>query len=290
MQFFVQDFRPISLIHSLCKLITKTSLRLAPHMNSLVLPNQSVFIKGRALHDNFRTVHLSAKSLHARLIPAVLLNIDIAKAFDSVSWPFLFYVLRHMCFPARWINWLSILFSSASTRILLKGMPGGRICNAHGLCQGDPLSPLLFVIAMDALNTIFRRADEARLLTPLQPRAMKYNVFLYADDVVIFLAPLTQDVRVVRAILDIFAASSGLCTNIAKCSMSPIRCMQEDVDRVQQAFPCQITPFPCKYLGVPLSIHKLRARKICSRWWTRWPTVYLRESVPRVKGRQNDSD
>jgi hypothetical protein len=82
----VQDFRPINLIHSLSKLITKTlSLRLSPHMGSLVLPNHRAFIKGRALHDNFRTVQLSAKSLHARRKPAVLLKIDIAKAFDTVS-------------------------------------------------------------------------------------------------------------------------------------------------------------------------------------------------------------
>jgi hypothetical protein len=91
----IQDFRPISLIHSFCKFIAKLlSLRLAPHMDSLVMANQSAFIKGRALHDNFRTVQLTAKSLHARRVPSVLLKIDIAKAFDSVGWPFLFDVLQ----------------------------------------------------------------------------------------------------------------------------------------------------------------------------------------------------
>jgi hypothetical protein len=102
---------------------------------------------------------------------------------------------------------------------------GGGICHARGLRQGDLLSSLLLVLAMDVLNALFKHADESRLLTPLQPRVMKYRVFLYADDdLVIFLAPILQDVRAVRAILDIFAASSGLCTNVAKCSLSPIRC------------------------------------------------------------------
>jgi hypothetical protein len=85
----ITDFRPISLIHSFGKLIAKVlSNRLAPFMSRLVAPNQSAFIKGRAIHDNFRTVHLAAKLLHARRHPALLLKVDLAKAFDLASWPF----------------------------------------------------------------------------------------------------------------------------------------------------------------------------------------------------------
>jgi hypothetical protein len=65
----VQDFRSISLIQSFGKLVTKVlAMQLAPFMDSLVMPNQSAFIKGRALHDNFRTVHLTAKLLQKPLI------------------------------------------------------------------------------------------------------------------------------------------------------------------------------------------------------------------------------
>jgi hypothetical protein len=76
----------------------KLAMRLAPFMDILVMPNQSVFIKGRALHDNFRTAHLIAKLLHACQLPSALLKIDIAKAFDSVRWPFLLELLRHLGF------------------------------------------------------------------------------------------------------------------------------------------------------------------------------------------------
>jgi hypothetical protein len=82
----VHDFRPISLIHSFGKLVTKVlAMRLAPFMDNLVMPNQSAFIKGRALHDNFRTVHLTAKFLHARPVSSALFKIDIAKTFDTVG-------------------------------------------------------------------------------------------------------------------------------------------------------------------------------------------------------------
>jgi hypothetical protein len=88
----VRDFRPISLIHS--KVVAKVLFaRLAPFMTRLVALNQSVFIKGRAIHDNFRAVHLAAKLLHAHRCSTVLLKVGIAKAFNSVSWPFVIDLL-----------------------------------------------------------------------------------------------------------------------------------------------------------------------------------------------------
>jgi hypothetical protein len=53
----IKDFRQISLIYCFNKLFNKLlSSRLAPHMHRLVLPNQSAFICGREIHDNFRAV------------------------------------------------------------------------------------------------------------------------------------------------------------------------------------------------------------------------------------------
>lgn len=95
----VKDFRPISLIHSFGKLFSKIlASRLSPRLDELVAPNQSAFIKGRSLHDNFRYVQLAARALHAKRVPRLLLKVDIAKAFDTVSWPFLLEVLDQLGF------------------------------------------------------------------------------------------------------------------------------------------------------------------------------------------------
>jgi hypothetical protein len=61
-----------------------------------------------------------------------LLKVDIAKAFDSVNWSFLLDLLSHTGFTRHWINWVSILLSTASTKILLNSQPGHRICHAPG--------------------------------------------------------------------------------------------------------------------------------------------------------------
>jgi hypothetical protein len=58
--------------------------------------------------------------------------------------------------------------------------------------------------------------------------------------------------------LDVFAGASGLHTNISKCQFVPIQCSSLQIELVHHFFPCQQTGFPCKYLGVPLSIYQLK--------------------------------
>jgi len=95
----VKDFRPISLIHSLAKLVTKIMAnRLAPLLSNLVPPNQNAFVRGRSIHDNFLFVQQMVKALHSKKEAHILLKLDIAKAFDSVSWSFLIEVLKHLGF------------------------------------------------------------------------------------------------------------------------------------------------------------------------------------------------
>jgi len=149
--------RPISLMHSFSKLFAKClATRLAPKPKDIVAMNQSALIKGRAIHDNFRTVQLACRWLHSRKFPAVLIKIDIAKAFDSVAWPFLLEILQHIGFSRRWTNWISILLSTVSTKVLVNGRPERRIAHARGLRQGDPISPMLFIIVMEVLNSLIR--------------------------------------------------------------------------------------------------------------------------------------
>ena len=137
----VGDYRPISLIHSFAKLFTKVlARRLAPHMHGLVKHNQSAFIRSRLIHENYKAVHLTAKLLHRARIPSALIKVDISKAFDMVNWRFLLSLLQYLGFSRRWIDWISLMLSSASTKVILNGSPGRRICHARGLRQGDPLS------------------------------------------------------------------------------------------------------------------------------------------------------
>jgi hypothetical protein len=96
---YVKDYRPISLVHSFARLITKVlANRLAGRLHELVSLNQSAFIKGRSIQDNFLLVQQTARFLHLQKQAHILLKIEITKAFDSVSWSFLLEVLQKLDF------------------------------------------------------------------------------------------------------------------------------------------------------------------------------------------------
>jgi len=91
----IGDYRLISLIHGIAKLISKLlAARLQPYMNVIVSTNQSAFIKSRAIHDNFMYVRNIARGFHRSNIPALLFKLDIAKAFDTVRWDYLLDLMR----------------------------------------------------------------------------------------------------------------------------------------------------------------------------------------------------
>uniref|UniRef100_A0A8R7VIM3 Reverse transcriptase domain-containing protein n=1 Tax=Triticum urartu TaxID=4572 RepID=A0A8R7VIM3_TRIUA len=139
---FLPDYRPISLIHAIAKIIAKVlSLRLAPHMDELVSNAQSAFIKGRSIHENFMYVRNFARRLHKRRTSALLLKLDIKKAFDSVKWGYFLEVLQWLGFPPKFRAWIAALLSTSSSRIMLNRVPGPPIKHGSGFRQGDPLSP-----------------------------------------------------------------------------------------------------------------------------------------------------
>jgi hypothetical protein len=186
-----------------------------------------------------------------------LIKLDIAKAFDSVAWLFLLNILEFLGFGRVWRDWLSALLSTSSTHVLMNGTPGDCICHARGLKQGDHLSPMLFVIVMEVLDSLFHKADSWSLFQNLGVREVPFHTSLYADDMAIFISPCLQNIQLTRGILDTFQKASGLVCNLSKSQMVHIRCSEEQITISMQEFPCQLSNFPIKYLGLPLSVSRL---------------------------------
>jgi hypothetical protein len=116
----------------------------------------------------------------------------------------------------------------------------------------------IFVLAMEVLTLIVVRVAEGGLLGPVARCAPKQRISIYADDVALFLKPKTQDLVVIRGILEIFGEASGLNVNYNKSSAIVIRGEAEDTILVKHLLRCEIGSFPCKYLGLQLSPCQIR--------------------------------
>jgi hypothetical protein len=136
------------------------------------------------------------------------------------------------------------LLASASTKILLNASPGNKICHARGLRQGDPLSPMLFLLVMEVLNSLIAMADLWSLFKPLGLRGIAHRASLYADDLVWFIAPESRDLYMACAILALFEQCLGLGCNLQKCQLAPIRCTPEQVALVTSIFHARLWTSP----------------------------------------------
>ena len=112
-------------------------------------------------------------------------------------------------------------------------------------------------MVMEVLSALIRRGDEWSLLQRLPVRSIPHRASLYADDLIMFISPEESDINLIKEILGLFEGASGLACNMSKCQIVPIRCQQQHIDLAQACFPCIISGFPLKYLGIPLSPHKL---------------------------------
>jgi hypothetical protein len=130
-----------------------------------------------------------ARLLYERMKPSILFKVDLTKAFNSVAWPFLLEVLQHFDFSVRWQNWMSAILSTTSTRVLINGMPGARICHGCGLRQGGPLLPMLFILALEILGALIRKADQWGLFQHFRTNAIPHMASFYANDLILFMSP-----------------------------------------------------------------------------------------------------
>jgi hypothetical protein len=185
-----QDFRPISLSNVIYKIIAKSLAdRLKPYLPDFIDKAQAAFIKNRHISSNIiitqeiiHSFHLKSWNQHA-----FLLKIDLAKAFDRLQWNFIKGALQRLGLHPHFINLINACISSTSFSILVNGEPTAYFRPQRGIRQGCPLSPYLFVVAINELSIqLQNHLHHANLAgVTLGPACPPIHSVLFADDLIL---------------------------------------------------------------------------------------------------------
>jgi exonuclease III len=211
---YLKNWRPITLLNVLYKLISGClSNRMKSSLDVIISDTQSGFMKGRYIGENTRFIYDLMSYTESKNIPGLLVLVDFEKAFDSVSWCFMYKVLNYFGFGKTFIEWIKILNTNFKASVLQYGHLSDQIHIQRGCRQGDPIAPYLFLLCAEILAILVKQNKDIKGITISQ---REHKISQYADDTSLALDGSPASLFAALDTLDFFSKLSGLNVNSSK--------------------------------------------------------------------------
>ncbi|TFY54492.1 hypothetical protein EVJ58_g8829 [Rhodofomes roseus] len=259
----ISNYRPITVLNTDYKLYTRImATKLGSVVKTIIHPNQAGFIPGRQISDQTQLCRTMVDYAEATDDNGVIVALDQEKAYDRIKHDYLWDILRAMGLPESFITRIKNLYENATTVIIINGEISKPYRVSRGVRQGDPLSCLLFDLAIEPLACALRRSNLRGFQIPgLTERVI---TSLFADDTSTFLAQCDRwsDLWL---ILDSWCSASGARFNSGKTEVIPIGSPEYRAQVIQTR---RIDP-TCNAPSIPDFVHIARdgeAVRILGAW------------------------
>ena len=247
----LKNWRPLSLLNVDYKMLAKTiASRIKTSLNHIVHDNQTGYIKNRYIGQNIASIYDVIHYTETENIPALLIAIDFEKAFDCLDWNFLQSCMTRFGFPNVILNWVKTLYTDIKSCVINNGSLSEYFPIERGVRQGCPLSPYLFIIAVEILAIAIR---DNKNINGIAFGNIEQKISQYADDTCLTIHLCQESLIQTFDIFNRFGKDSGLKINYDKTEILRIGSIRHSNCRLYTKEIVSWTNDPIAVLGIKIS-------------------------------------
>ncbi|KAL3699497.1 hypothetical protein R1sor_017519 [Riccia sorocarpa] len=200
------------------KIISKLiARRLQGFLPGLVDAEQTGFVPGRRIEDNVMTLKMAEEWSYVADEDNLFVKLDFSKAFDRVSFKFMWGVLQKMGLSRNSIDRIRALMVGGSSCVHVNQDLTAPVKIKRGVRQGCPLAPLLFALSTQPLMRALQEAEKSGELRGLKlPNLRTITHELFADDTSVFISAVAGDFKKIKTVIEQFERASGAALNMQK--------------------------------------------------------------------------
>ena len=247
----LKNWRPISLLSVFYKLASGSiSERFKETLNDIISDCQTGFINGRYISDSTRLIYDLLNATEYKNITGLLMLIDFEKAFDSLSWRFLYRALEFFGYGQNFLKWIKLFNTDVTAYVVQCGFLSKPIKIGRGCRQGDPISAYLFLVGAEILTRLILSNKHIRGITI---ENIEFKMTQFADDTTLILDGTQHSLQSALNTIEIYGSMSGLKMNKEKTKIIWVGRKRHSKDKLDVTVDLEWGSTNFTLLGIELS-------------------------------------